>query len=203
MVGYSNLGGYSAAEPSLAPTVTRASMAHGGSATGVVVDTLAPFLGPGGLFLKLHVTYGGSLRFSIEAVVEHHFVLGPLDIPVRMPIALHATDVDLDCYVCVNIHDNACQLWLEPGRLSTMPINRLNLSAVFGERSTDTGEVNSSSAGFPSRYGSSLSEDEDDTVLLDEREIAQFILVELRALLQEKLMAPHHVTIPLVLGSGR
>lgn len=202
-----------------------------------VVDSLAPFLGPGGLFVRVHITYGGSLRFSVASAAQYDLsILGPnVTLPLRMPLALSISDIDLDCYVCCNLHENTCRIWLEPGKLSSSPVNRIRATAVFGEKRRDDGVYRNpvegsssasghyvvSAGGHPqtsnstpegdsdgnvslddlSRYGSTLSEDsDDDSTLVDERQVEQFLLRELKAMLKGTIMAPHYVSVPVVIA---
>lgn len=185
-----------AAPPQLPSTPPHPSATAAAPEESEDADGLARFLGPDGLFVRLHVTYGGSLRLAVSAVVQYAITFGPISLPVRMPLSLHVADVDLDCYVCVNLHRNECRLWLEPGQLSSTPLNRLTVTAVFGEDNWPDADHLSSTEHY-SRYGSSFSEEEEGAVLIDEHEVAQFVTHELKALLREKMMSPHCVRIPL------
>ncbi|KEG11804.1 hypothetical protein DQ04_02261030 [Trypanosoma grayi] len=190
----------------MSTTRTSASQPH-----TPVADALAPLVGPGGLYVCLHVTYGGPMRVSVSAVLRHDIVLGPTTLPVRMPLALHFSKMDMDFYLCVNLHRSTCRVWIEPGKLSTSPITRMNIMAVFGERRAHTLRSAELPGGAPpacdnleasdawTHVGSSHlgSEEEEDAVFMDESVISQFVLAEIRAVMQEKMMYPHFVEMPL------
>lgn len=169
-----------------------------------VEDSLASVLGQGGLFLRLHLTYGGSLRCSVCTTVQKELRLGALSLCVSLPMAFTISDLDLDCYICMNLKRNECRLWLEPGPLSTSVINRLSIAAVFGGEGDNGGDVDrttSTTTDRYSRFGSSASDyPEDGQVYIDEQEVSQFILHELRIILKEMLVAPHFVSVPVFFG---
>ncbi|ESL06931.1 hypothetical protein TRSC58_05387 [Trypanosoma rangeli SC58] len=173
-------------------------------------DVLAPFIGPRGLYVSLHVTYGGSLRLLLSCVLRHDIPLGPIGLPVRMPITLLFSKIDMDFYLSINLQHNNCRLWMEPGKLSTSPITRMNIKAVFGERQTyasslpdhsdgvsPVGEDMDASDAWTQVASSHLGSEEEDAVFMEESVISQFVLSEIRAILQEKIIYPHFVEIPL------
>ncbi|KAH9600327.1 hypothetical protein LSM04_004868 [Trypanosoma melophagium] len=184
----------------------------GGPGTTGGRDRLASYVGPGGLYISLHVTYGGSMRLSVSSVLRYDIPLGSAaTLPVRMPLTLQFSKMDMDFYLCVNIHHNACRIWMEPGKLSTSPITRMNVMAVFGERRSHSWRLSESVAGTTltmdefeasdecthadsSHIG---SEEEEDAVFMDETAISQFVLSEIRAVLQDKILFPHFVVVPL------
>ncbi|KAH8609723.1 hypothetical protein ERJ75_001172600 [Trypanosoma vivax] len=174
-------------------------------------DAFAAFVGPGGLYVCLHVTYGGPMCISMSCLLRHDIALGPTSLPVRMPLQLHLSRMDMDFYLCINLHRNTCRLWMEPGKLSSSPITRMSVRAVFGERGYNSQRSTEYAQGLPSgtdemdvsdartHLGSSHveSEDVDDTVFIDESVISQFALAEVRAILQEKIVYPHSIVVPV------
>ncbi|EAN79876.1 uncharacterized protein TEOVI_000475800 [Trypanosoma equiperdum] len=183
------------------------------SSSAPVKDAFAAYFGPKGLYVCLHVTYGGPMRVSVASVLRHDVPLGPIAIPVRMPLQLHFSKMDMDFHLCINLHRNTCRVWMEPGKLFTSPLNRMNVMAVFGERRPSSQHM----AEFPTsgqnagddldtsdawtHVGSSRigSDDAEDMVFIDESIISQFVLKEVRAILQEKIIYPHSVVVPLSL----
>ncbi|CCW62321.1 unnamed protein product [Phytomonas sp. EM1] len=160
------------------------------------IDTLAPFLGTGGLHIRLHLTYGGSMSFSASTAIQYCFHLGSFSLPVSMPIELHVSDFDLDCFVCFNFHHNECRLWLEPGKLADSAINRLKVVAVFGERKDTEDDFDTSPAEYL-RGKVGRPDDDDGSIFVDRREVEQLFEREVKKFLQKKLMAPHFITIPI------
>lgn len=180
-------------------------------------DPLVSMLGPGGLYVRLHMTYGGALHLSLNIAVQHELRLGAVALRVSLPMMFYLANLDLDCYVCVNLRHGACEVWLEPGPLSSSVVNRLSLTATIGgdaeedgsdsEGGHKTGDYGTSSADFYSRFGSSsLSEDEGGEdgsgVYVNEHEVSQFVLHELRAILRETLVAPHSIRVPVSFGAS-
>ncbi|KAG5474416.1 hypothetical protein LSCM1_03198 [Leishmania martiniquensis] len=175
------------------------------------VDSLASVLGPGGLYVRFHVTYGGSMHLSLNTAVQHEIRLGAVALRVNLPMMFYLANLDLDCYVCVNMKHSVCELWLEPGPLSPSLINRLTITATIGgdddggsdlqggRKNSVTGDYGTSSIDFYSHFGSSISDDdggeEGSGVYVNEHEVSQFVLHELRAILRETLVAPHSVCI--------
>ncbi|ESS64736.1 hypothetical protein TcG_04768 [Trypanosoma cruzi] len=189
------------------------SVPRSGSPVVPSKDTLAPFVGLGGLYILLHVTYGGQMRLSVSCVLRHDIPLGSISLPVRMPLTLLVSKMDMDFYLSINLHQNKCRVWMEPGKLSTSPITRMNIKAVFGERRTYSSQLLDNWTGIPpvcedadtsdawthvtsSHLG---SEEEDDAVFTEENVISRFVLSEIRAILQEKIIYPHFVEVPLFL----
>ncbi|KAG5499914.1 hypothetical protein GH5_04051 [Leishmania sp. Ghana 2012 LV757] len=183
------------------------------------VDSLESVLGPGGLYVRFHVTYGGSMHLSLNIEVQHEIRLGAVALRVSLPMMFYLANLDLDCYVCVNMKHSICEVWLEPGPLSSSVINRLTITATVGgdndgggsdleggRKNGGAGGYGASSADFFSHFGSSISDDdggEDGSgVYVNEHEVSQFVLHELRAILRETLVAPHSVSIPMSFGGG-
>ncbi|KAG5475089.1 hypothetical protein CUR178_04539 [Leishmania enriettii] len=183
------------------------------------VDSLESVLGPGGLYVRFHVTYGGSMHLSLSIEVQHEIRLGAVALRVSLPMMFYLANLDLDCYVCVNMKHNICEVWLEPGPLSSSVINRLTITATIGgdddgggsdfeggRKNGGAGDYGASSADFYSHFGSSISDDdggEDGSgVYVNEHEVSQFVLHELRAILRETLVAPHSVSIPVSFGGN-
>ncbi|GET90095.1 hypothetical protein, conserved [Leishmania tarentolae] len=167
------------------------------------VDSLASVLGPGGLYVRFHVTYGGSMHLSLNIAVQHEIRLGAVALRVSLPMMFCIANLDLDCYICVNIKHNTCEVWLEPGPLSTSVVNRLSITAIIGGDDDDGG----SSTDFYSHFGSSSISDGDggeegNGVYVNEHEISQFVLHELRSILRETLVAPHSIFIPVSFSGG-
>ncbi|CCW68656.1 unnamed protein product [Phytomonas sp. Hart1] len=162
-------------------------------------DTLAPFLGAGGLYLRLHLTYGGSMSFSASTAIQYCINIGSFSLPVYMPIELQVSDFDLDCFVCFNFHHNECRLWLEPGKLADSVINRLKVVAVFGERKDKEDDLDSSATDLLRNNGSRIYDD-DGSIFVDKREVEQLVVSEVKSFLQKKLMAPHFISIPIQLS---
>nr|CCC95495.1 unnamed protein product [Trypanosoma congolense IL3000] len=176
-------------------------------------DAFAPYVGPRGLYMCLHVTYGGPMRVSVSCVLRHAVSLGPVAIPVRMPLQLQFSKMDMDFHLCMNLHHNVCRVWMEPGKLSASPLNRINVVAIFGERRSSPHHLGELCLGAQSGgddldtsdawtyVGSSHigSDDADDTVLVEESVVSQFVLKEIRSILQEKIIYPHSVVVPLSL----
>lgn len=174
-------------------------------------DALASFLGVGGLYICLHITYGGPMRISLSSVLRHDIQFGPIVLPVRMPLSLFVSNMDMDFYLSINLHHNKCRIWIEPGKLSTSPITRMNIKAVFGERQMTQSRFFGFSQGIPleednldisdawTHIGSSQlgSDEEDDGLFTEETVISQFVLSEIRAILQEKIVYPHFLEFPL------
>ncbi|RNF27510.1 uncharacterized protein Tco025E_00246 [Trypanosoma conorhini] len=188
------------------------SLSQNNSPPAQAKDALAPFIGPGGLYVSLHVTYGGSMRLLLSCVLRHDIPLGPISLPVRMPITLLVSKLDMDFYLSINLHRNNCRVWMEPGKLSTSPITRMNIKAVFGERQggasgspghadgvPSVGEDVEASDAWTQVTSSHLGSEEDDAVFTEESVISQFVLSEIRAILQEKIIYPHFVELPLFL----
>ncbi|KAK7194778.1 hypothetical protein NESM_000397900 [Novymonas esmeraldas] len=190
-------------------------------------DPLAAVLGPGGLYLRFHMTYGGAMHLSLNIAVQHELRLGAVALRVSLPMMFYLANLDLDCYVCVNVKGGMCEVWLEPGPLSPFILNRLSITATIGGDDDDgdgsdvdagggggggrragTGDYGTSSTDFYSRFGSSsISDDdrggeEDSGVYVNEHEVSQFILHELRAILRETLVAPHSIRVPVSFGSS-
>nr|CAJ2476385.1 unnamed protein product [Leishmania braziliensis] len=185
------------------------------------VDSLTSVLGPGGLYVRFHVTYGGAMHLSMNMAVQHEIRLGAVALRVSLPMMFYLANLDLDCYLCVNMKDNMCEVWLEPGPLSPFVVNRLSITAVIGgdddddggsdleggRKNAGTGDYGASSADFYSPYcSSSLSDgdsgEEGNGVYVNEHEVSYFVLHELRAILRETLIAPHSIRIPLSFGGG-
>ncbi|KAG5500501.1 hypothetical protein JKF63_03595 [Porcisia hertigi] len=182
------------------------------------VDSLASVLGPGGLYVRLHVTYGGAMHLSLNIAVQHEIRLGAVALRLSLPMMFYLANLDLDCYVCVNIKDSMCEVWLEPGPLSPSIVNRLSIIATVGgddaegdsdfeggRKTSGTGDYGASSADFYSRFGGSSVSDVDggeegNGVYMNEHEVSQFVLHELRAVLRETLIAPHSIRIPISFG---
>ncbi|PWV00700.1 hypothetical protein C4B63_6g424 [Trypanosoma cruzi] len=153
------------------------------------------------------------MRLSVSCVLRHDIPLGSISLPVRMPLTLLVSKMDMDFYLSINLHQNKCRVWMEPGKLSTSPITRMNIKAVFGERRTYSSQLLDNWTGIPpvcedadtsdawthvtsSHLG---SEEEDDAVFTEENVISRFVLSEIRAILQEKIIYPHFVEVPLFL----
>ncbi|CBZ28542.1 conserved hypothetical protein [Leishmania mexicana MHOM/GT/2001/U1103] len=167
------------------------------------VDSLASVLGPGGLYVRFHVTYGGSMHLSLNIAVQHEIRLGAVALRVSLPMMFCIANLDLDCYICVNMKHNTCEVWLEPGPLSPSVVNRLRITAIVGGDDDDGG----SSTDFYSHFGSSSISDGDggeegSGVYVNEHEVSQFVLHELRSILRETLVAPHSVRIPVSFGGS-
>lgn len=174
-------------------------------------DALASFFGVGGLYICLHITYGGPMRISLSSVLRHDIQFGPIVLPVRMPLALFVSSMDMDFYLSINLHHNKCRIWIEPGKLSTSPITRMNIKAVFGDRKKSQSRLSRFSSAMPlvddnldisdvlTHIGSSQlgSDDEDDALFTEETVISQFVLSEIRAILQEKIVYPHFLEFSL------
>jgi hypothetical protein len=171
-------------------------------------DTLASVLGYGGLHIRFHITYGGALHLSLCTAVQHDIRLGAVSLRVSLPVMFYLANLDLDCYLCINVKNNACQVWLEHGPLSSSVVNRLSITATFGgdsDADEDGVDYGTSSTDFYSRFGSSSVSDDDNGegdngVYVNEHEVSQFILHELRAILHETIVAPHCITIPISFG---
>ena len=145
-------------------------------------DSLAPFLGPSGLFLKLHATYGGDLAFTIKLVVAHRTEFAPnCAMTVRLPVSFTVTGVRLDVSVNVNLHKNACQVWFdEGGSMSSSPLQRLAVTTVAGSERPDA----------------------ETQPVVDTNEVAECVLQELQAVLHHRLVSPHYMEFPVVIGGG-
>lgn len=184
------------------PTV---SLSHFPSQPETSTDMLASVLGTGGLHVRFHITYGGALHLSLNTAVQHELRLGAVSLRVSLPMLFYLANLDLDCYLCINIKNNVCQVWLEHGPLSSSVVNRLSITATFGgDEDLDGGGVDygASSADFYSRFGSSSISDDDvgeggNGAFVNEHEVSQFVLHELRAILKETIVAPHCITIPI------
>ncbi|CAG9577282.1 conserved hypothetical protein [Leishmania major strain Friedlin] len=167
------------------------------------VDSLASVLGPGGLYVRFHITYGGAMHLSLNIAVQHEIRLGAVALRVSLPMMFCIANLDLDCYICVNMKHNMCEVWLEPGPLSPSVVNRLSITAIVGGDDDDGG----SSTDFYSHFGgSSISDgdgvEEESGVYVNEHEVSQFVLHELRSILRETLVAPHSVRIPVSFGGS-
>ncbi|KPA85293.1 hypothetical protein ABB37_01630 [Leptomonas pyrrhocoris] len=168
-------------------------------------DSLASVLGCGGLYIRFHITYGGALHLSLNTAVQHELRLGAVALRVSLPMMFYLANLDLDCYLCLNVKHNVCQMWLEHGPLSSSVVNRLSIAATFGganEVDEDGADYGASSADFYSHFGSSsISDDDNDEggngVYVNEHEVSHFVLHELRAILKETIVAPHCITIPI------
>lgn len=171
-------------------------------------DLLVSVLGYGGLHIRFHITYGGALHLSLNTAVQHEIRLGTVALRVSLPMMFYLANLDLDCYLCINVKNNVCQLWLEHGPLSSSVVNRLSITATFGgdnEADEDGVDYGASSTDFYSRFGSSSVSDDDDGegsngTYVNEHEVSQFVLHELRAILKETIVAPHCITIPISFG---
>ncbi|CAC9503910.1 hypothetical protein conserved [Leishmania donovani] len=167
------------------------------------VDSLTSVLGPGGLYVRFHITYGGAMHLSLNIAVQHEIRLGAVALRVSLPMMFCIANLDLDCYICVNMKHNMCEVWLEPGPLSPSVVNRLSITAIVGGDDDDGG----SSTDFYSHFGSSSISDGDGVeegsgVYVNEHEVSQFVLHELRSILRETLVAPHSVRIPVSFGGS-
>ncbi|KPI89459.1 hypothetical protein ABL78_1423 [Leptomonas seymouri] len=171
-------------------------------------DPLASVVGIGGLHIRFHITYGGALHLSLNTAVQHEIRFGAVALRVSLPMMFCLANLDLDCCLCINIKNNVCQVWLEHGPLSSSVVNRLSITATFGgdnELDGDGGDYGASSTDFYSGFGSSnVSDDENgeggNGAYVNEHEVSQFVLHELRAILKETIVAPHSIEIPISFG---
>jgi hypothetical protein len=95
---------------------------------------LASLFGENGLLVRLRVTYGGQLSLSVSCSVRHQINLSEtFSIAVALPMKFHISHFHLNCFVNINLHRNACRVWLEtpPGRGESL-IQKISIQAEFG-----------------------------------------------------------------------
>ena len=112
-----------------------------------VEDSLAKLFGKSGLMVRLHVTYGGQLSLTSCCSVRNQVNLAEnFFIAVSLPMRFTVTQIHLNCNVTINLHRNACRIWLDPAPGNESPIQKVSIRA-------EVGDCGSGAAGVPRREG--------------------------------------------------
>ncbi len=188
--------------------------------SAAIDDSLAKLFGQSGLLIRLHVTYGGQVSLSISCSVRNQINLAEnFFLAVSLPMKFVVSQIHLNCYVNINLHRNACRVWLEAPPGCDSPIQKISIRAELGLAQThphgdstgDGGEAGGAVSGAAASDAAgvkgaarrptsgSSAEPAGATVCVDDRAVAQLVLAELRSVLSRKLVAPHFVEFPMKL----
>ena len=131
-------------------------------------------IGPSGLLVKVHLTYGGNLRLSLACRVRQQINLADnFSLSVALSAKMDVQQVTLDCHLNLNLHQDTVTVWLDPPASPQHFLFGANALTTFG----------------PANYvGPQLA---------DERAVAALVTKEIRTLLTDVMVAPHVVTFSL------